>query len=498
MEVKRLRGMIESAARLVTDRAWQSGYRQLLATPVNPDASPAARELLAELYELQGRALLTGQHNYLEAPDALTNTLSQLSGAYPAIKGVELGAISGQNGDLQYAQRRNTINSCIEWHKRGGIVTATYHAAYPGERFTWNLVQRPTTQEEFNRILTPGNPLHQALLTNLDDVAEWLGVLRDADVPVLWRPYHEMNGGWFWWGRKSNFTELWELMYDRFVHRHGLNNLLWVWCPNAKNEWCDEPAAYYPGSHRADILALDIYEGDYKQSHYDMLWDLGCGKIIAIGENGQLPDPERTLVNQPNWSYQMTWGNLLQEKNSADQIRRFMRAGTTFTLGDYQSHVHLTPPFLPSPPSPDTPAPEIQQGLRAQYFSGTQFDQLKMERVDERVAFDWAGGKPVPELPADSFSIRWTGLLIPRFTEEYTIEGCSDDGMRVRIGDQLVVDRWRNGSSCTSGKIRLEAGKRYPITVEYYEATGAAWISLSWMSPSQQKEVIPASCLRAL
>lgn len=76
-----------------------------------------------------------------------------------------------------------------------------------------------------------------------------------------------------------------------------------------KNQWCDGKREYYPGSDKVDVLALDIYDADFKISHYDNLWDLGRGKLIAIGENGELPSAELLSKTQPKWSYQLTWGN---------------------------------------------------------------------------------------------------------------------------------------------------------------------------------------------
>ncbi|HBS45723.1 MAG TPA: glycosyl hydrolase, partial [Paenibacillus sp.] len=76
------------------------------------------------------------------------------------------------------------------------------------------------SQEKFNVYVTPGTSQYQSLMADFDEIAIYLGELRDAGVPVLWRPYHEMNGNWFWWGGKDNFTVLWNLMYDRLVNTH--------------------------------------------------------------------------------------------------------------------------------------------------------------------------------------------------------------------------------------------------------------------------------------
>ncbi|MBO9599935.1 MAG: glycosyl hydrolase, partial [Cohnella sp.] len=103
-----------------------------------------------------------------------------------------------------------------------------------------------------------------------DKAAVYLKKLRDAGVPVLWRPYHEMNGKWFWWGQQPEFAQLWGIMYERYTKVHQLNNLLWVWS-TATLEWADDFEHYYVGSNLADVIAIDIYNNQYEQEYYDRL-----------------------------------------------------------------------------------------------------------------------------------------------------------------------------------------------------------------------------------
>lgn len=186
--------------------------------------------------------------------------------------------------------------------------------------------------------------------------------LRDANVPVLWRPYHEMNGNWFWWGKKNNFSKLWNIMYDRFVNVHKLNNLLWVWSPNAPNVWSDPYALTYPGADKVDILAADIYENDYQQKYYDSLLSLVAGKPIAIGENGEMPNLEKLQQSQSKWTYMMSWGKMLYENNSADTIKTFMNSNYTLTRDKLNTGLAPTPSAAPAP------APSEEEG-RQQFLS---------------------------------------------------------------------------------------------------------------------------------
>ena len=90
-------------------------------------------------------------------------------------------------------------------------------------------------------------------MQELDLIAAGLQELKDAGVVVLWRPFHEMNGGWFWWGAKDpdTFIKVWRHMFDYFTKTKGLDNLLWVYSPNHGNK----TAAYYAGDHYVDWSA---------------------------------------------------------------------------------------------------------------------------------------------------------------------------------------------------------------------------------------------------
>lgn len=132
------------------------------------------------------------------------------------------------------------------------------------------------------------------------------------------------------------------------------------------------------------------------------------------------------------------------------------------------------------------------QGLTGLYYKGEQFDQREYTRIDPAVQFNWGNLSPQMALPYDSFSVRWLGYVQPLYSEDYTFYITSDNGRRVWIGDSLVIDKWLNDWDTEyTGKIHLEAGKKYPIRVDYFEAVGGANIVLSWSSNSQTKTAVP-------
>ncbi|HKY29698.1 MAG TPA: PA14 domain-containing protein, partial [Pyrinomonadaceae bacterium] len=135
-------------------------------------------------------------------------------------------------------------------------------------------------------------------------------------------------------------------------------------------------------------------------------------------------------------------------------------------------------------------------GLQAQYFDNINFTDLKVTRTDATVNFDWAGGTPDPVIGVDTFTTRWQGKVEPQYSQTYTFYTLTDDGVRLWINGQLVIDKWLDqGPTEWSGSIALTAGQRYDVVMEFYENGGGATAKLSWSSASQPKQIIPQSRL---
>jgi hypothetical protein len=158
----------------------------------------------------------------------------------------------------------------------------------------------------------------------------------------------------------------------------------------------------------------------------------------------------------------------------------------------YQPTAAPTPTPSPGP----TAEPGNGNGLKGEYYNGTNFDTLVLTRTDPVIDFNWGGDSPASGINTDGFSVRWTGELEPVYTDTYTIYENSDDGGRVYINNQAVIDRWEDHAAEEySGTISLNAGQRYDIRVEYYENSGDASMQVSWSSTWQEKEIIPQSRL---
>src|SRR4051794_24986840 len=137
-----------------------------------------------------------------------------------------------------------------------------------------------------------------------------------------------------------------------------------------------------------------------------------------------------------------------------------------------------------------------QIGLLADYYDNINFTALGLSRTDPAIDFDWGNGAPDPRIGPDTFSVRWTGFVQPRYSQTYTFYTTSDDGARLWVNGQLIVDKWIDqGPTTWSGTIALTANQFYSIQMDYYENGVGAMARLEWSSSSQTREVVPQTRL---
>jgi mannan endo-1,4-beta-mannosidase len=289
--------------------------------PVTPDASPEAVALLNYIQGISGKYTLTGQHNYPNTRDTSTRLAARTWGKTPAIFGQDFGFAAPGDKDA-VAARPGIIAECERQYGQGSIITLCWHAVPPtaDEPVTFRpkpdaatnklaSVQGQLTDEQWNDLITPGTELHNHWCAQVDVIAGYLKQLQAARIPVLWRPYHEMNGEWFWWGGRRGergTTALYRQLFDRLVNYHHLNNLVWIWSVDRPSTPERQFADYCPGSAYFDIAALDVYRSDFQQSYYNDLLKLADGKPVTLAEVGP-PPPLQVLKKQPKWTWWMLW-----------------------------------------------------------------------------------------------------------------------------------------------------------------------------------------------
>jgi mannan endo-1,4-beta-mannosidase len=314
--------------------------------PANPNAAPEARALLKYIQSISGKYILSGQHNFPASGAKNSEFAAGYIGKTPVIWSQDFGFSADGDKD-SYLSRPAIIQEAIKQHRDGAIICLCWHAVPPtaDEPITFQplpgadptaplkSVQGRLTDKQFHDILTPGTELYKKWMKQVDAIAAFLKQLQDAKVPVLWRPYHEMNGDWFWWGGrydgKYTTAALYRQIFDRFVKFHKLNNLVWVWSVDRPSRPDREFTKYYPGTKYLDILALDIYGNDFNQSYYDGLLALSEGKPITLGEVGNPPSPD-ILKKQPEWVYWVVWAGMTRGTSLSDYDKLMSYPPVTF------------------------------------------------------------------------------------------------------------------------------------------------------------------------
>jgi mannan endo-1,4-beta-mannosidase len=245
------------------------------AEPANPATDARARAVLDYLETLQGRTgkrLVSGQFAGFGSGASLRacQAAYEKTGHWPAIIGLDYAEF--RTGGLE---TRSVNRLAIEYARKGGLVAMSAHLYNPASPTRGGLRDKGV---DLATLLDPAHENHRRWMEELDTLAAGLKELKDAGVVVQWRPFHEMNGDWFWWGGKDPdlFIKVWRHMFDDFTRTRKLKNLLWVYGPNHGRK----TAAYYPGDRYVDIVGLDAYTDFVDPKH-----------VLGYPEVARLPKP---------------------------------------------------------------------------------------------------------------------------------------------------------------------------------------------------------------
>ncbi|MCM1165123.1 MAG: glycoside hydrolase family 26 protein [Lachnospiraceae bacterium] len=237
----------------------------------------------------------------------------------PAMKGFDFIFSTGSYVD------RGFVDAAIEWgQKSDGLATFCWHwnvpvdVDNPDKGYAFYMNENGVKIENWSALnaTTPGTKEYEIAVHDMDLIASYLQELEAAGITVLWRPFHEASGSWFWWGVQPSdrdairdgtyetYQRLWYMMFDRFENYHKLSNLIWVW--NGQSKYCEvDPNTY-------DISGTDVYPD--KEDHspqtakYEELKKITYeGKMLALTECGYIPDPQQCADEGAMWLYYMPW-----------------------------------------------------------------------------------------------------------------------------------------------------------------------------------------------
>lgn len=301
---------------------------------IKSDAASARKKVMEYLYSMQGQKTIVGIHNREpnSEPSKQTDQAYAITGQYPALWS---GDFLFSSSDV--SNRWNMIYECKKQWENGSIVQLMLHVTPPtqAEAGNWDGgVVSKLTDEQWSSLITNGGELNKAWKKRLDTYAQYISYLKDNGVPVLFRPFHEMNQSMFWWaGRKgTNGTgALYRLTRDYLENEKGLDNIIWVWdMQDLSYDWSE----YNPGNDYWDIFAVDIYNSDYFTEYkYNQALSVAENKLIAIGECDKLPTAQQ-LKEQPRWSFVMSWAELTFSHNTNSEIQNLYWAENTIVRND--------------------------------------------------------------------------------------------------------------------------------------------------------------------
>lgn len=344
--------------------------------PVSPNAHREVAALLRVLESVSERYILSGQQE-LGWDNARVDEdiafIERETGQLPVVRGLDYGDYLRDPGA---PARYHATERAIAWAKRGGIVTFSLHlpmdlgapAGNP-QFYTPGVHGNPGTTFDLRQAVIDGTPENRELIAKMDVVAAELMRLRDAGVVVIWRPFHECGGTWFWWSAHGPepYRRLWRLMFDRYTRMHGLENLIWCYNPIDSEEIMRN---WYPGDDVVDLIGFDVYPkparllGLVGQRHptyagdYQALRAFRNGrKVVALTENGQIPDPDRLFAEGAGWAYFLTWNQFIDNpaQNSLEFVRKVYAHPKVVTLAGYPAlrDAMLRPNGADAPPGAD-------------------------------------------------------------------------------------------------------------------------------------------------
>lgn len=326
--------------------------------PISPHLSDTLANqntqlLMNYLTSIYGQKTLAGhQHDGSKNLPFPSSAYLNLSGGLkPAIRASDFIEYSPTR--IQYgANPNNESEQSIAWAKQNnGILSMSWHWNAPANLvntqcggncgandYPWwrGFYTQGTTFNLPGALANPAGSDYQLLLRDIDAVGVQLKKFQTAGVPVIWRPLHEAQGGWFWWGAHgpTTFKQLWRLTYDRLTNHHGLHNLIWEFTSSAaESNYLD----WYPGDDVVDMIGLDIYtdpSSSMSGQWYDMLSQYNGRKMISLSESGTLPNASLMDTYGIRWDYFSIWQDSFLDDFTAQQVQTLLNDSDIITLNE--------------------------------------------------------------------------------------------------------------------------------------------------------------------
>ncbi|MBE6848198.1 MAG: glycoside hydrolase [Ruminococcus sp.] len=331
----------------------------------NPNASLMTQKVYDYLCSVYGKQVLSGQQeycgshcynknayesqglpiDYLEDNEQEFTYIYEKTGKYPAIRGIDFLFYNTTQPYYDDAPER-----AIQWfNKEGGIPTISFHWNVPTEEgsssaaFYVESASATYTTFSITNALKEGTWEHDVILADIEVLAAQLQKLEDADVPCIFRPLHEAEGAWFWWGAEGPepCKELYIFLWEKLTNEYGLDNIIWEW---TSYTYSTSPA-WYPGDEYVDMIGYDKYNAvNYSanlsaiaSTFYSLVASTEGEKMVAMSENDTIPSLSNLVDSKAAWLYFCPWyGNYITDAslNPVDNLAEIYQSDYCITLDE--------------------------------------------------------------------------------------------------------------------------------------------------------------------
>ena len=278
---------------------------------VTPNASVQARKVYDFLREKYGVKMISGAMANVNWNSNEAEWVYRHTGKYPALNCFDYLHLYASPADWINYENTQVVE---DWWLGRGLVAASWHwnvPAYEGSA-DYHFYTKDT-RFDISKAVISGTNENTIVRADLERMAEHLILLRDKQIPVLWRPLHEASGKWFWWGAKTaeDYRKLWVMMFEVFKEK-GLNNLIWIWTSQG------DDAAWYPGDDYVDMIGCDLYDKPNAieiAALYTSLQQKYPNKMLTLSEFGEVANLSTQWNSGAKWSWAMPWYDYDRTKN---------------------------------------------------------------------------------------------------------------------------------------------------------------------------------------
>lgn len=306
---------------------------------IDPNATRETKNLYKNLGKLARKHTLFGHQHATEyghgwSGEENRSDVKSVTGSHPAVIGVDLSGFSGRPSEVIERSKESLRKNVVDTYNRGGVTTIAWHFSNPVSRggFYW----RDSISLPAVKYIIPGGDAHDTYKDILKGIGEWANSCRGADgalVPMIFRPYHEFDGGWFWWGKphctRDEFISLWRFTVSYLRDSLKVNNFIYAFSPDNRFLTEEEFLERYPGDDWVDMVGMDNY-GDLGRNRYSVdtaamklkiVSDYAkkAGKLAAFTETGLESIPDTTwwtntllkamTLYKTNLCYVLVWRN---------------------------------------------------------------------------------------------------------------------------------------------------------------------------------------------